>query len=72
MTIDWQKPFELAGEIFLFVFGWTLVALICLLGLALVVGVLSAVASLFKKKKSVKTDEEEFQESLKSYLKSVE
>jgi len=71
MTIDWQKPFELAGELFLFVFGWTLVALVCLLGLALVVGVLSAVASLFKKK-SVKTDEEEFQESLKSYLKSVE
>jgi hypothetical protein len=71
MTIDWQKPFELAGEIFLFVFGWTLVALICLLGLALVVGLLSAFVSLFKRK-SVKSDEEEFQESLKTYLKSVE
>lgn len=71
MTIDWQHPFELAGQLFLFVFGWTLVVLVCLLGLALVVGLLSVVASLFKKK-SVKSDEEEFQESLKSYLKSVE
>ena len=71
MTIDWQHPFELAGQLFLFVFGWTLVVLVCLLGLALVVGLLSVVASLFKKK-SVKSDDEEFQESLKSYLKSVE
>jgi pilus assembly protein TadC len=71
MTIDWQHPFELAGQLFLFVFGWTLVVLVCLLGLALVVGLLSVVASLFKKK-SVKSDEEEFQESLKSYLKSVD
>ena len=71
MTIDWQKPFELAGELFLFVFGWTLVALICLLGLALVVGVLNAFIGLFKRK-SVKTDEDDFEKSLKRYLKSVE
>jgi hypothetical protein len=67
MDINWQHPFQLAGELFLFVFGWTLVALIGVFAIAVVVGIIKAIVNLFKKKPSI----EDPLETIENYLKSV-
>jgi len=67
MEINWQHPFQLAGELFLLVFGWTLVGIVGLFALAIVVGIIKAVANIFKKKPSA----EDSTESIENYLKSV-
>jgi Na+-transporting methylmalonyl-CoA/oxaloacetate decarboxylase gamma subunit len=67
MEINWQHPFQLAGELFLLVFGWTLVGIVGLFALAIVVGIIKAVVNIFKKKPSA----EDSTESIENYLKSV-
>lgn len=67
MEINWQHPFQLAGELFLLVFGWTLVGIIGLFALAVVVGIVKAVINLFKKKPSAGDSTA----SIEDYLKSV-
>ena len=67
MDINWQHPFQLAGQLFLFVFGWTLVALIGVFALAVVIGIVKSIANVFKKKPSVQDPAE----VIENYLKSV-
>lgn len=56
-------PFEILVELFLFVLGWTLVALVGLTALAIVLGLVRGTNEIFKgnkkKKKTVKAEEEE-------------
>jgi hypothetical protein len=67
MDINWQHPFQLAGELFLFVFGWTLVAIVAFIALAVIAGVIKAIVGIFKKKPS----NLDATEAIENYLKSV-
>lgn len=64
MDINWKLPFEILTELFLFVLGWTLVALLLLFALAIVFGLIRGTTEIFaknkkeKKSKTVKTEEE--------------
>lgn len=51
MTIDWHKPFELAGQMFLFLFGWSIVATIVLFAFALLLGFIGAFRTVIAKNK---------------------
>jgi hypothetical protein len=63
VDINWKLPFEILVELFLFVLGWTLVALVGLTALAIVLGLVRGTNEIFKgnkkKKKTVKAEEEE-------------
>ena len=64
MDINWRLPFEILTELFLFVLGWTLVALVGLAAIAIVFGLVRGTSEIFtnskkeKKAKAVKTEEE--------------
>lgn len=51
MDIDWVAPFRLAFELFMFLLGWGLVAVISLLALAFVYAVVAAIVKTAKKGK---------------------
>lgn len=51
MDIDWVAPFRLAFELFMFLLGWGLVAVISLLALAFVYAVITAIVKTAKKGK---------------------
>ena len=67
MDINWQHPFQLAGELFLFVLGWTLVAVVAFIALAVIVGFIKGITNIFKKKSS----DSDAVEVIDNYLKSV-
>ena len=61
MDINWKLPFEILTELFLFVLGWTLVALVGLAAIAIVFGLVRGTGEIFtnsKKEKKAKTEEE--------------
>ena len=61
MDINWRLPFEILTELFLFVLGWTLVALVGLAAVAIVFGLVRGTGEIFtnsKKEKKAKTEEE--------------
>jgi hypothetical protein len=61
MDINWKLPFEILTELFLFVLGWTLVALVGLAAIAIVFGLVRGTSEIFtnsKKEKKAKTEEE--------------
>jgi len=61
MDINWRLPFEILTELFLFVLGWTLVALVGLAAIAIVFGLVRGTGEIFaksKKEKKAKTEEE--------------
>jgi hypothetical protein len=61
MDINWRLPFEILTELFLFVLGWTLVALVGLAAIAIVFGLVRGTSEIFtnsKKEKKAKTEEE--------------
>lgn len=49
MNYEWQTPFRLAFEILAFLAGWTLVAIVLFLGMAIIFGLVSGI------KKGMKT-----------------
>lgn len=67
MDINWQQPFQLAGELFLLVLGWTLVALVAFIALAITIGIGRGIITVFKKKSSGSDSDE----AVENYLKSV-
>lgn len=70
MDINWKLPFEILTELFLFVLGWTLVALVGLAAIAIVFGLVRGTSEIFtnskkeKKAKTAKTEEEHIQPML--------
>jgi hypothetical protein len=61
VDINWKLPFEILTELFLFVLGWTLVALVGLAAIAIVFGLVRGTSEIFtnsKKEKKAKTEEE--------------
>lgn len=67
MDINWKLPFEILAELFLFVLGWTLVALVGLTAIAIVFGLIRGTNEIFtknKKEKKVKVEEEPIQPML--------
>ena len=67
MDLDWQKPFQLAAELFLFLLGWGIVAIIGLFTVAIFLGFIGALRTVIVKGK--KKNEEALE---KATLKSVE
>jgi hypothetical protein len=55
VDINWKLPFEILGELFLFVLGWTLVALVALFALAIILGLIRGTTEIFAKSKREKT-----------------
>jgi hypothetical protein len=67
MDINWKLPFEILVELFLFVLGWTLVALVGLTAIAIVFGLIRGTNEIFtknRKEKKAKTVEEPLQPML--------
>jgi hypothetical protein len=75
MDINWKLPFEILGELFLFVLGWTLVALVALFALAIVFGLIRGTTEILtksKKEKKAKKANTEEEVSLQPMLGVVE
>jgi len=51
MDLDWQRPFEIAWQLSLFMVGWVLVLIVAFIGFVLVWEILTAFVNVFKKKK---------------------
>lgn len=67
MDINWRLPFEILTELFLFVLGWTLVALVGLTAIAIVFGLIRGTNEIFaksKKEKKAKAEEVSLQPML--------
>lgn len=59
MSLDWQAPFYLAGQLFLFLLGWILVILIVGVAVVLFYAIAKAVITAIKgpkERKSITTD----------------
>jgi uncharacterized integral membrane protein len=54
MNLDWQRPFEIAWQLSLFMVGWVLVLIVAFIGFTLVWALLTAFVNIFKKKKADK------------------
>ena len=67
MGLDWQKPFHLAAELFLFILGWGIVAIISLFAVAIILGFIGAFRTVLVKGKKKNAEALE-----KATLKSVE
>ena len=67
MDLDWQKPFHLAAELFLFLLGWGIVAIIGLFTVAIFLGFIGALRTVIVKGK--KRNDEAVE---KAILKSVD
>jgi hypothetical protein len=67
MDLDWQKPFQIAAELFLFILGWSIVAIIGLFTVAIFLGFIGALRTVIVKGK--KRNDEAVE---KAILKSVE
>jgi hypothetical protein len=58
MSLDWKQPFYLAAELFLWLFGWALVSVIVLVGVAFFFEILRAFRNaITKKKKNTESEE---------------
>lgn len=51
MNLDWQRPFEIAWQLSLFMVGWVLVLIVAFIGFVLVWAILTSFVNVFKKKK---------------------
>lgn len=51
MNLDWQRPFEIAWQLSLFMVGWVLVLIVAFIGFTLVWALLTTFVNVFKKKK---------------------
>lgn len=51
MDLDWQRPFEIAWQLSLFMVGWVLVLIVAFIGFTFVWAILTAFVNAFKKKK---------------------
>ena len=67
MDLDWQKPFQIAVELFLFLLGWGIVAIIGLFTVAIFLGFIGALRTVIVKGKKKNDEAVE-----KATLKSVE
>jgi hypothetical protein len=67
MGLDWQKPFQIAAELFLFILGWGIVAIIGLFAVAIILGFIGAFRTVLVKGKKKNAEALE-----KATLKSVE
>ena len=67
MGLDWQKPFSIAAELFLFILGWSIVAIIGLFTVAIFLGFIGAFRTVLVKGKKKNAEALE-----KATLKSVE
>jgi len=62
MDINWRLPFEILAELFLFVLGWTLVAVMAFITFAIVLGLAKGTKQVIvgsRKEKKAKVEEEE-------------
>jgi hypothetical protein len=67
MDINWKLPFEILAELFLFVLGWTLVAVMAFITFAIVVGLIKGTKQVLvgsRKEKKAKVEEEPLQPML--------
>lgn len=67
MNINWKLPFEILAELFLFVLGWTLVAVMAFITFAIVLGLVKGTKQVIvgsRKEKKAKTEEEPLQPML--------
>jgi uncharacterized integral membrane protein len=51
MNLDWQRPFDIAWQLSLFMVGWVLVLIVAFIGFTLVWALLTAFVNVFKKNK---------------------
>jgi putative exporter of polyketide antibiotics len=66
MSLDWKQPFYLAAELFLWLFGWALVAIVALIGVAFTLELLRAFRNTILKKNKNKESDETSATGLKS------
>jgi hypothetical protein len=70
MDINWKLPFEILAELFLFVLGWTLVAVMVFITFAIILGLVKGTKQVIvgskkeNKAKTAKTVEEPLQPML--------